>query len=170
MRQTGRFPPDRQLISEVRHRGSGWPGPSILPLALVALLLIHALLNGGCAGVSRAPHATPGYREVGMASWYGPKFHGRTTANGERYNMLDFTAAHKTLPFDTVVRITRLDTGKSVVVRINDRGPFIRGRIVDLSYAAARELGTNREGVVKVRLEVISPQKSHGKAKPGGKK
>ena len=93
--------------------------------------------------------------EVGMASWYGPKFHGRKTASGEVFDMHAYTAAHRTLPFGTLVRVTYLKTGKSVVVRINDRGPWKRGRIIDLSYAAARKVGLVRDGTGRVRLEVI---------------
>jgi rare lipoprotein A len=89
----------------------------------------------------------------GIASWYGPGFHGRRTANGERYNQHGLTAAHKTLPFGTRVRVTNLHNGQSVVVRINDRGPFIRGRVIDLSAGAARTIGVS--GVAPVQLEVL---------------
>jgi len=92
---------------------------------------------------------------VGEASWYGPTFHGKTTANGERYNMLGMTAAHLTLPFNTLVRVTNLENGFSAVVRINDRGPFLKKRILDLSYKAARALGANGPGVIRVRIEVV---------------
>lgn len=95
------------------------------------------------------------FRQVGEASWYGPKFHGRTTANGESYNMLGRTAAHRTLPFNTLVKVTNLGNGRSTVVRINDRGPFLKGRILDLSYTAARDLGASRPGVIRVRIEVV---------------
>ena len=98
-----------------------------------------------------------GYRERGQASWYGMKFHGHTTSNGEIYDVYQFTAAHKTLPIPSYVRVTRLDNGKSVVVRVNDRGPFHGGRIIDLSYAAAVKLGMERQGVADVEVEVISP-------------
>ena len=93
--------------------------------------------------------------QVGVASWYGPKFHGRKTASGEIFDMHALTAAHRTLPFGTLVRVTYLKTGKSVVVRINDRGPWKRGRIIDLSYAAARKIGLVRDGTGRVRLEVV---------------
>jgi rare lipoprotein A len=91
----------------------------------------------------------------GMASWYGPGFHGRQTANGERYNQHGLTAAHKTLPFGTRVRVTNLHNGQSVVVRINDRGPFVRGRVIDLSAGAARTIGVISSGVAPVQLEVL---------------
>jgi rare lipoprotein A len=91
----------------------------------------------------------------GMASWYGGKFHGRKTASGERYNQGAMTAAHKTLPFGTRVRVTHARTGNSVIVRINDRGPFIRGRIIDLSRAAASQIGLTATGVAPVRVTVL---------------
>ena len=93
----------------------------------------------------------------GYASWYGGKFHGRKTANGETYNMFAMTAAHRTLPFDTRVRVTNLENGRSVVVRINDRGPFKdkKKRIIDLSLGAAKELDMLEAGVVEVRLEIL---------------
>nr|WP_244645664.1 septal ring lytic transglycosylase RlpA family protein [Salinarimonas ramus] len=89
------------------------------------------------------------------ASWYGPGFHGRKTANGERFDQNDLTAAHKTLPFGTQVRVTNVANGKSVVVRINDRGPFVRGREIDLSKGAAAAVGMLGSGVAQVRLEVM---------------
>lgn len=93
--------------------------------------------------------------QQGWASWYGPRFHGRRTANGERFNKFHLTAAHRTLPFNTRVRVTNLQNGRSLVVRINDRGPYIRGRIIDLSYAAARRLGMHQHGVIRVRVEIL---------------
>jgi rare lipoprotein A len=90
-----------------------------------------------------------------MASWYGPNFHGKTTANGETYDQNELTAAHKTLPFNSVVRVTNLDNGKQVTVRINDRGPYARGRVIDLSRAAAREVDMIGPGVARVRLEIL---------------
>ncbi len=91
----------------------------------------------------------------GIASWYGPGFHGNTSASGERYNQNDLTAAHRTLPFGTNVRVTNLNNGSSVIVRINDRGPYSRGRIIDLSAAAARVLGMIQTGVAPVKIEVL---------------
>lgn len=98
-----------------------------------------------------------GALETGVASWYGPPYHGRRAANGEIYDMEKLTAAHRTLPFNTWVEVTNLTNGKKVRVRITDRGPFIEGRIIDLSRAGAREIDLIGPGIAKVRLEVISP-------------
>lgn len=105
-----------------------------------------------------------GFTEVGLASWYGKDFHGRPTANGETYDMYGMTSAHKLLPFNTKVKVTNLENGKTTVVRINDRGPFIRDRIIDLSYTAAQALDIVGPGTAKVRLENVSsiPQTSQG--------
>jgi len=97
-----------------------------------------------------------GYRERGTASWYGKKFHGRRTSSGERYDMFAMTAAHPTLPLPSYVRVTNLRNGKSVVVRVNDRGPFLRGRVIDLSYAAAYKLGIIGHGTGYVEVSSIS--------------
>ncbi len=94
-------------------------------------------------------------KKGGKASWYGPGFHGRRTANGERFNQNDLTAAHRSLPFGTQVKVTNLRNGRSVVVRVNDRGPFSRGRIIDLSKAAARIIGVFQSGTAPVLLEVL---------------
>jgi len=91
----------------------------------------------------------------GIASWYGPNFHGKLTANGERYNMNDYTAAHKTLPFNTMVRVDNVENGKSVVVRINDRGPYVDNRIIDLSRKAAQEIDMIGNGTASVRLMIV---------------
>jgi len=120
------------------------------------LVLGCLLLASGCAHRGeRAIVGVPGAVQTGLASWYGRPFHGRRTASGEIYNMYDLTAAHKTLPFGTRVRVTRRDTGASVVVRINDRGPFVANRIIDLSYAAAKKIGLDVDGVAPVRLRVL---------------
>ena len=94
--------------------------------------------------------------EVGMASWYGPTFHGKSTANGETYDQNELTAAHKTLPFNTVVKVTNLENGKTVTVRINDRGPYVGKRIIDVSRAAAEHLDMIGPGTAEVRLELVS--------------
>ena len=97
-----------------------------------------------------------GYKERGISSWYGTKFHGRATSSQEIYDMCQFSAAHKSLPIPSYVRVTRLDTGQSVIVRVNDRGPFHEGRIIDLSFAAATKLGINKVGTAKVEVEAIN--------------
>ena len=102
----------------------------------------------------------PTYVEVGqvmkgISSWYGPNFHGKYTSNGEVYNMHARTAAHKTWPMDTMVKVSNLQNGKSTIVRINDRGPFVKGRIIDCSYTAGKELGLDRMGIAKVSIEVL---------------
>jgi len=91
----------------------------------------------------------------GISSWYGPNFHGKQTSNGERYNMHARTAAHKTWPMDTMVKVINLQNGKSTTVRINDRGPFVRGRIIDCSYTAGKEIGLDRMGIAKVSIQVV---------------
>ena len=108
-----------------------------------------------------------GYAEDGNASWYGRKFHGRLTSSGEPFDMFQLTAAHRSLPIPTFVRVTRRDTGKAVVVRVNDRGPFHDNRIIDLSYAAALKLGYADRGTARVQLESIvasGPQLDRGVA------
>ena len=99
----------------------------------------------------------PGFCQNGIASWYGPGFHGKKTASTEIYNMHELTAAHNVLPLNTLVKITNLENQKEVVVRINDRGPFVGDRIVDLSLAAAQELGMVKKGTVPVRMAVLGP-------------
>ncbi len=98
-----------------------------------------------------------GYSERGIASWYGTQFHGKRTSSGEPYDMMAMTAAHKTLPLPTYVRVTNLDNGRSAVVKVNDRGPFKEGRIIDLSYAAATKLGVAGPGTARVEVVAISP-------------
>ena len=111
--------------------------------------LVSCLAVAGCA-TWMAPE-----EQIGIASWYGPGFHGNKTANGEVFDMNARTAAHRTLPFGTLVRVTRLDTGASTVVRINDRGPHVAGRVIDLSNAAARQLDMVADGVARVRIDII---------------
>jgi rare lipoprotein A len=113
-------------------------------------LAITALVLGCALGATSASAEDAKPPQKGVASWYGPGFHGKKTANGERFNTHALTAAHKTLPFDTKVRVTNERTGKSVVVRINDRGPYAHGRIIDLSKAAAQAVGVS--GVGRVTL------------------
>ncbi len=98
------------------------------------------------------------YQETGTASWYGTKFHGQPTANGEKYDLYGMSAAHKTLPLPSYVRVTSLDNGNSVVLRVNDRGPFYSDRIIDLSFAAAKKLGYAETGTARVKVEGIDPE------------
>jgi rare lipoprotein A len=112
--------------------------------------------TGAKRDIPAANPAMAAYTEQGNASWYGIPFDGRRASNGEIYDMHKLTAAHRTLPFDTVVRVTNLSNGKSTVVRITDRGPFVDNRIIDLSMAAAREIDSIGPGVVPVRLEILS--------------
>jgi rare lipoprotein A len=137
-------------------------------ISIVMLLLSLAFL--GCASMRPAtsleaaqlfsldpvPDPEPVHTEAGLASFYGPGFHGKTTASGERYDQEELTAAHRTLEFGSRVRVTNLANGASVVVRVTDRGPYVRGRIIDLSVGAARELRFVKRGVTRVRLEQLS--------------
>ncbi len=107
------------------------------------------------AKISLPKNAKPLLVETGLASWYGGPYHNRRSANGEVYDMHAMTAAHRTLPMNSIVRVTNLKTGNSTLVRITDRGPFVPGRVIDLSAAAAKEVNAWREGLVKVRLEVL---------------
>ena len=117
------------------------------------LLPLAILLLSGCASQGQIdPH---GYRAEGQASWYGAKHQGKPTASGERFDQNALTAAHRQLPFGTRVRVTHLGNGRQVTVRINDRGPFVRGRIIDLSRAAAERLDMLRAGVVPVRVQAL---------------
>ncbi len=129
------------------------------PVCAVALALLFTVTLG-CA--KKRPVRVPvtpviGSVEYGVASWYGHPYHGRRTASGEIYDMEKLTAAHRTLPFDSWVEVENLSNGRRVEVRINDRGPFVEGRVIDLSRAAARELRMLGPGIVKVRLEVVAP-------------
>ena len=108
-------------------------------------------------GKSYTPKHQPHYNKVGTASWYGDKFHGKPTATGELYDMDDITAAHKTLPLNSMVYVTNLKTGKGMMVRVNDRGPFVDGRIIDLSRASARRLGMFTSGLGRVRVQYAAP-------------
>ncbi len=107
-----------------------------------------------------------GYRARGIASWYGRKFHGRRTSNGERYDMYAMSAAHKELPLPTYCRVTNLNNGRSVIVRVNDRGPFHANRIIDLSYAAAKKLDIVAHGTAPVEVEALDPYRRPGHAPP----
>ena len=123
---------------------------------LWALIVTGSLLLSGCAAVSKGrADLDLGMKERGIASWYGDDFHGYETASGELFNMHAFTAAHRTLPLGTVARIVNVVNGTHVMIRINDRGPYVNGRILDLSYAAAKALGIEQSGVSAIQLEVV---------------
>ncbi|MFA7228010.1 MAG: septal ring lytic transglycosylase RlpA family protein [Melioribacteraceae bacterium] len=122
-----------------------------------------AIETNGVAKITISRDAEPNLTSVSFnklgvmtASWYGPRFHGKETANGEQYNQMALTAAHKSLPFGTILQITNLRNGKSAVVRINDRGPYIEGRDLDLSKGTALELGMIGRGVIKVKVEELT--------------
>jgi len=139
----------------------------------VLSILMATLILGASVGATPVPDRTKsltkvtskvtsrvskaGAYQVGNASWYGKSFHGRATASGEDFDMFELTAAHRQLPLGSFVRVTNLHNGKSVVVRVNDRGPFVKGRILDLSYGAARMLDFHR-GVERVRLDLVEPK------------
>ena len=130
------------------------PAPRVpvrVTLAVAAALLVAAPTGQGPA----FPDTVPDWVQQGPVSWYGPGFHGRRTANGEIFDTHELTMAHRSLDFGSQVRVTNLENGRSVVVRVNDRGPYVRGRVADLSHAAARELGFVDDGVVKARIELL---------------
>lgn len=137
----------------------GLPRPSESGFFLAILLLAIAF---GCSSPAPRPTYFPGYPigyvERGMASWYGPGFHGNKTANGERYDMNKLTAAHRTLPLGSIAVIRSVSTGKQVTVRINDRGPFAKGRVLDLSLAGAQALGMVGNGTDHIELRVVDFQ------------
>jgi rare lipoprotein A len=122
--------------------------------SLAGFVLATVLVS--CASIPRPGVDYPvGYRESGIASWYGSDFHGRPTANGETYDMYGLTAAHRLMPLGTTIKVTQRETGRSVTVRVNDRGPFVRGRILDLSYGAAKALEMTGNGTAPVTIEVV---------------
>jgi rare lipoprotein A len=125
---------------------------------MVAAAVILVSVSGCTLWRPSLDQATTGPSQTGRASWYGPGFHGKRTASGERFDKHAYTAAHRTLPHGTRVRVTNLANGRSVTVRINDRGPFARGRVLDLSYAAARDIGMIGTGTAQVRMSVLGPQ------------
>lgn len=127
-----------------------------LVIILTALFLFNPINSKNSSLNAKTKNDGIGFTQSGIASWYGPGFQGRKTASGERFNTHDMTAAHKTLPFGSIVKVTNQENGKSVVVKINDRGPYIRGRIIDLSHAAKEEIGMG--GLADVIIEVIDPE------------
>lgn len=134
----------------------------ILMMAVCAIMATACTKPGGHSSLQLKDASSkkdpPDTVIFGRASWYGVPFHGRTTANGERYNMYALTAAHKSLPFGSTLRVINLTNNRIVTVRVNDRGPYIPGRVLDLSYAAATELDMIHEGVGKVKIEVYKPE------------
>jgi len=150
---------------------SGCAAPKLKPMTTVEPVKAEARqapappeIPDNVKGETHHPIPKPsGFLQEGLATWYGKKFHGRLTASQEVYNMNALTAAHKTLPFNTRVKVVNLDNGREVVVRINDRGPFVKNRIIDLSYQAGRELGLLKPGMARVRLSVL-PAPSERKA------
>lgn len=126
----------------------------LMPVFVIAGVAATAL-PPGVSSVQATETVRVAQTVSGPASWYGGKFHGRRTANGERFNKNELTAAHRSLPFGTRVRVTNQQNGRSVVVRINDRGPFVGNRVIDLSRAAAETVGMLRSGVAPVRLDIL---------------
>lgn len=122
---------------------------NLLPLIILIFIIVS------CASIPKKEDYTIGYRERIIASWYGEDFHGKRTANGEVYDMYGLTAAHRTMPFDTYLLVTNRDNGQSVKVKVNDRGPFVSGRSLDLSYGAAKKLDMVKTGTAKVDIEII---------------
>lgn len=116
-------------------------------------IVVLIFVSSACASNTVEQYS---YRELGLASYYAKSLHGRSTASGERYDMHAFTAAHKKLPFGTIVIVTNLKNNKSVKVRINDRGPFVKGWIIDLSTAAAKKAGMLQDGITKVKIEALN--------------
>ena len=139
---------------------------------LLLLLILPVLFSCAKKSVESTPipreeapsggYVGQGSIQVGTASWYGIEEHNNHAANGERFSKYAYTAAHKSLPMGTVVRVTNMDNGRDVIVEINDRGPFVRGRIIDLSYAAAQSIGMVEAGTVEVKVEVISTPSTRG--------
>lgn len=141
-------------------------------LAILSIFLLTTVQASGHRPRTQKPYvidgkryypipSAEGYSEKGIASWYGGKFHGRKTSNGETYNKYSMTAAHKTLPMNTMLLVKNLENGKKTVVRINDRGPFVRGRIVDLSYKAAKNLGIVKNGTARVQAIALGEEAAH---------
>ena len=133
------------------------PAGQRIPALIVAVGFAAVLLAVPAQEANVPPHAdtAPKWTQDGKVSWYGPGFHGRQTANGETFDTNDMTMAHRSLAFGSKVRVTNLDNGRSIVVRVNDRGPYVGGRIADLSHAAASRLGFLEDGVVRARIELI---------------
>src|SRR3954463_4282176 len=128
----------------------------VLASLLATMSLVATMAAGPVTQGSSSKQVTPKPYQVGRASWYGKQFHGRSTASGEPYDMFQFTAAHRQLPLGTWVRVTNLHNGRSITVRVNDRGPYVGNRIIDLSYGAAQMLELRSRGTEKVRLDIVN--------------
>src|SRR3954468_92377 len=128
----------------------------VLASLLATMCLVATMAAGPVTQGSSSKQVTPKPYQVGRASWYGKQFHGRATASGEPYDMFQFTAAHRQLPLGTWVRVTNLHNGRSITVRVNDRGPYVGNRIIDLSYGAAQMLELRARGTEKVRLDIVN--------------
>ncbi|MFA5011034.1 MAG: septal ring lytic transglycosylase RlpA family protein [Ignavibacteria bacterium] len=131
---------------------------SVSAMLLIALNLVFLFSGRESVVYAQTSGSYSEFMEEGTASWYGPGFHGRKTANGERFDTQELTCAHKSLPFNTILKVTNLENGRYTIVRVNDRGPYIRGRIIDLSNAAKNEIGMG--GLAKVRIETYEPVNS----------
>lgn len=130
--------------------------PRLARLLAGGFCVLALLVLSACGSTPKSgSRVSSGHSESGMASYYGNEFHGRKTANGERFDQGKLTAAHRTMPFGTRVRVTNTQNGRSVVVRVNDRGPFVKGRIIDLSSSAFKSIASINAGVVPVRVQVI---------------
>ncbi|WP_144212442.1 septal ring lytic transglycosylase RlpA family protein [Shewanella donghaensis] len=131
---------------------------------LTVTVLLLAMLSG-CSSTSpidasKTNQYSKSHALVGQASWYGSQYHGRLTASGEKYNMRAYTAAHKTLPFGTIVRATNTANNKSVDVKINDRGPFVKGRVIDLSQKAFQQIASVNQGIVPIKIDILDDSKT----------
>ncbi len=160
-----KLPAKRGARRSVRRHGRGAELAGLAGLAMLGGLVALVAQAGyegtrglrpyTIEGVRYVPREAPRYSEVGIASWYGDPFHGRPTSNGEIYDKEAFTAAHKTLPLGTRVKVTHLASGRSVLLTVNDRGPFVDDRVIDVSHRAARELGFADDGLAEVRVQAL---------------
>ncbi len=184
----------RPQKARMRRRSDGWWSRAAPTVRSVVMLAVATSLLAGCIGIHFPSRTTPppatasrpkvgkpyrvaghwyvpredwNYDEVGIASWYGAKFHGRRTASGEIFDMNKLTAAHRTLPLPSYVRVTNLENGRAINVRVNDRGPFVKGRIIDVSRRAAQLLGFAAKGTARVRVQIIRPDGTLGNRRKG---
>ncbi len=150
---------DAGLLAGRNSSALGWLAAAVAVIVLAAP--VHRLVADALDQWEERLHA-PQWQEEGLVSWYGPRFHGRPTASGEVFDSGELTMAHPSLPFGSQVRVTNLANGREVVVRVNDRGPYVDGRIADLSRAAAEDLGMVRRGVVRARLALVEDGETAG--------